>query len=167
MKYEVNVSGQPFLVEVGRGQSARINGRPVQAALEQIGDLPVYSLAAGDGVYLVLIEGEEGDYRVEVDGRVYTAQVQRSRPQPHVQESVCREGGDLCVVVAAPLAGTLLSQPVVEGEAVRPAQVVAVLESMKMQMEIRAPHGGVIETVHQSPGSDVGQGEALVSIRRT
>ena len=44
-------------------------------------------------------------------------------------------------------------------------QIVAVVESMKMQMELQAPHAGLVEQVHGQPGQDVGQGEALVVVR--
>lgn len=165
MKYEVNVGGQPFLIEVDHGQPVLINGRPVRFALEQVGGLPLYSVATHEGVRFVLVEGGEGEYRVEVDGRVYSAQVERSRPQRVGPESTFEEDGGTCHTVAAPLAGTLVSVAVMPGESVEAGQVMAVLESMKMQMQIRAPHGGIVERIHKPPGSDVGQGDALVTVQ--
>ncbi|MCX8066782.1 MAG: acetyl-CoA carboxylase biotin carboxyl carrier protein subunit [Anaerolineae bacterium] len=42
--------------------------------------------------------------------------------------------------------------------------VVAVLESMKMHMELRAPRDGVVQLVCATPGREVQQGEVLAVI---
>jgi biotin carboxyl carrier protein len=63
------------------------------------------------------------------------------------------------------LAGNLVAVLVDAGDLVTDGQVVAVLESMKMQMELRAPDSAVVEAVHHQPGKDVSQGEALVTLR--
>jgi biotin carboxyl carrier protein len=43
-------------------------------------------------------------------------------------------------------------------------EVVAVLESMKMNLELRAPWDGVVQALHITPGTEVGQAEVLAVI---
>jgi urea carboxylase len=51
------------------------------------------------------------------------------------------------------------------GDRVEAKQVVAVVESMKMQIEMRAPEAGLVEMVNGSSDRDVDQGEELLSLR--
>jgi biotin carboxyl carrier protein len=39
-----------------------------------------------------------------------------------------------------------------------------VLESMKMNLDICSPWGGVVQSVHAVPGTDVAQGDAMVEV---
>jgi biotin carboxyl carrier protein len=43
--------------------------------------------------------------------------------------------------------------------------VVAVLESMKMNLELHAPWSGVVQALHGTPGTEVGQGEVLAVVK--
>ena len=104
---------------------------------------------------------------VEVEGRVYSAQVRPNRPRLSPQEDTCGGNGRGYLAVNAPLAGCLTSVSVAAGDHVQDGQVVAVLESMKMQMELRSPGSAVVEAVHQRAGMDVSQGECLLTLRTT
>jgi biotin carboxyl carrier protein len=53
---------------------------------------------------------------------------------------------------------------VAPGDEVAAGQVVAVIESMKMQTEIKAPRDGVVERVPVSVGESFGQGAPLVAL---
>jgi len=53
---------------------------------------------------------------------------------------------------------------VTEGQRVGEGEVVAVLESMKMHLELRAPRSGVVRAVHGAAGDGVTQGEVLAVI---
>ena len=66
--------------------------------------------------------------------------------------------------VNAPVAGTLLKYAVAEGSAVQPDTTVIIIESMKMELEIKA---GVAGKVHftAAVGSQIAQGQALAEIQ--
>ena len=55
------------------------------------------------------------------------------------------------VAVPAPLQGTIVTIDVEEGDLVRPGQQIAVLESMKMEHLVTAPHGGRVTSVAAKP----------------
>ena len=51
-----------------------------------------------------------------------------------------------------------------EGERVAAHQPLVVLEAMKMEHIVAAPHAGVVRRVHVDPGATVARGAALVEI---
>ena len=67
-------------------------------------------------------------------------------------------------LVAAPLQGTVVSIDVVAGDAVAPGRCVAVMESMKMEHEVRAEVAGIVRRVHASAGDTVYAGHPLLAL---
>ena len=66
--------------------------------------------------------------------------------------------------VPAPLQGTVVAIEVSEGDLVRPGQQIAVIESMKMEHLVTAPHGGIITKIAASDGVTLMQGEPILFI---
>ena len=64
--------------------------------------------------------------------------------------------------VPAPLQGTIVAVHVREGDLVRPGQQIAVLESMKMEHLVTAPHGGRVTKVATEAGATLMQDEAIL-----
>jgi biotin carboxyl carrier protein len=60
--------------------------------------------------------------------------------------------------------GTVIAVAVAPGEAVTQAQVLVVIESMKMQSEITAPRAGTIASVHVAVGDVFERGATLVAL---
>ncbi len=161
MKYTVTVAGRAYEIEIEHDRLVWVNGRPLYVDLEQVGGLPIYSLDLGESGYVLFVDrGREG-YEVEIQGRIYPVTVQLQRPQLG-RPVACAGREDACLAVCAPLPGRLLALPVAVGEQVEEGQVVAVMESMKMKMELRAPRSAVVERIHGPPQRDVAQGETLV-----
>ncbi|MBR6565526.1 MAG: sodium-extruding oxaloacetate decarboxylase subunit alpha [Spirochaetaceae bacterium] len=67
-------------------------------------------------------------------------------------------------VVAAPVAGTLLKTMVAEGAAVKSGDTIIMIESMKMELEIKAASNGSVHFLC-SAGSQISAGQALAEIR--
>ncbi|WP_342710310.1 carboxyl transferase domain-containing protein [Bradyrhizobium sp. B124] len=64
--------------------------------------------------------------------------------------------------VPAPLQGTIVAIEVAEGDLVRPGQQIAVLESMKMEHLVTAPHGGRVTKIAGGPGVTLMHGEPIL-----
>ncbi|MDR5694248.1 MAG: biotin/lipoyl-containing protein [Armatimonadota bacterium] len=100
---------------------------------------------------------------VEIGPERYEFQVRPlvpARARPRGEEAETRASP-----VVAPMPGLLVSVEVREGDRVNRGQPVAILEAMKMQMEIHAPTTGVVRAVHAQPGQEVKGGQVLVVIR--
>ena len=162
MKYQVLVDGQFFDIEIDHDWLVRVNGDPLYIDLEQVGGLPLYSLAVEDKGYVVFVEEAQGEYRVEVGGQIYPVEVQNKRPRLAPRPDNCSSAKGECAAVSAPLAGNLVSLTVSVGDRVKAGQVVAIVESMKMRMELRTAQAGVVETLYGPAGRSVDQGEELV-----
>jgi acetyl/propionyl-CoA carboxylase alpha subunit/acetyl-CoA carboxylase carboxyltransferase component len=64
--------------------------------------------------------------------------------------------------VPAPLQGTIVAVDVREGDLVRPGQQIAVLESMKMEHLVTAPHGGRVTKIAADAGVTLMQDEPIL-----
>ena len=64
--------------------------------------------------------------------------------------------------VESPVAGNIWKLNVSEGDHVQKGDVVAVLESMKMEIEIYAPGSGNVITVSRQEGQQINAGQAIM-----
>lgn len=67
--------------------------------------------------------------------------------------------------IKAPMAGKVLEARIREGDTVEQGQVVFVIESMKMQLEVRTPIGGVVAAVLVNEGQILGGPEILAQVQ--
>lgn len=153
--------------------SERANG-PVNAKeLFGIKETPKPSAGGKGGSYTVTVNGTSynvtsgpaGDaMSVTVNGTSYNVSFGAAGTAP---ASVPAAGAAPSVTggedVKAPVAGTLLRYAVSDGASVSKGQTVIVLESMKMEFEVKAPCDGTITFVAQ-PGSQVSNGQKLAGI---
>ena len=111
--------------------------------------------------------GKGGSYTVTVNGTAYnvTFGAAGSAPvsAPAASAAPAVTGGE---DVNAPVAGTLLRYAVDNGASVSKGQTVIVLESMKMELEVKAPCDGTITFTAQT-GSQVSNGQKLAVIGGT
>ncbi len=60
--------------------------------------------------------------------------------------------------------GTVIAVNVAAGDQAGAEQVVVIVEAMKMEHALRAPHDGPVTAVHVQPGQKVALDELLVTI---
>ncbi|MEM1641362.1 MAG: biotin/lipoyl-containing protein [Desulfurococcaceae archaeon] len=69
-------------------------------------------------------------------------------------------------LILSPITGKILEVKVKPGDKVSRGDVVLLMESMKMVIEVKSDLDGVVEEVYVSPGSAVKKGEKLVKIKQ-
>ncbi|MEZ8990819.1 sodium-extruding oxaloacetate decarboxylase subunit alpha [Vibrio breoganii] len=111
-------------------------------------------------------------YSVKVDGQVFDVQV---GPQGELT-SVTPAGATAAAApvaapvasnaedVPAPLAGNIFKVNVSSGAVVEEGDVLLILEAMKMETEVRAARGGVVQGLHVKEGDSVSVGSPLLSL---
>jgi geranyl-CoA carboxylase alpha subunit len=98
-----------------------------------------------------------GEMTLACDGRVH--RFKNTLAQPPVRQEAAGSG-----VIAAPMPALVLDVTVAPGGRVARGDVLAVIEAMKMQHEIRADTDGVVVTVDTAVGAQVSAGDQLVQI---
>lgn len=163
MRYQIVVEGRTFEVEIDPSGQVWVNNQLISVDLEGIDGLPLYSLLVDHRSYEAHVETEEdGECRVVVSGRSYRASLLGEQRHSPAAARRYRPGGP--TEVFAPLPGWLVEVRVSEGELVGEGDVVAVLESMKMHLELRTPHAGVVRALSANAGREVAQGDVLAVI---
>jgi len=72
---------------------------------------------------------------------------------------------DNCIAIDSPVAGSVWQMLVAQGDRVTEGQPLAILESMKMEVEVTAPHAGVIYAINRTEGSQINAGQALLVLQ--
>ncbi len=156
--YRVQVGKNEYQVEVS-GTKLSVNGEPLQANLVQLNELGLFLLRRAEGKReLHLRANGNNAYSVLAGGRHIVAQVEKARGRLFRKAQVA--AGD----VNAPMPGLVVAVNVAAGQQVEKGQVVAVLESMKMQMEFKAPISGKVKEVAVQAGQQVEKGKLMVRV---
>jgi acetyl/propionyl-CoA carboxylase alpha subunit len=96
----------------------------------------------------------------------HDAQVKAERAIAYVEDEVIAPAGlDGSVAVASPIQGTIVAIDVAVDDPVHQGQQVAIVEAMKMEHVITAPHSGIVRAVTMAPGDVVREGYPIVFIR--
>jgi urea carboxylase len=74
---------------------------------------------------------------------------------------------DGCTAIESHVAGNIWKLLVQPGASVRSGETIAILESMKMEIELHAPVDGVIHSIQRAEGSQINAGHTLMIIRET
>ena len=85
-----------------------------------------------------------------------------SRKQDIQQAEAGVAEGD--AAIRAPMNGRLVKVAVEEGERVEPGQRLAVVEAMKMEHALVAPHAGVVRDLTANVGDQVEMGERIMRV---
>jgi urea carboxylase len=72
-----------------------------------------------------------------------------------------------CIAIDSHVAGNIWKLLVEPGAYVTTGETVAILESMKMEIELHAPVDGVVHSIHRGEGSQINAGQALMIIRES
>jgi biotin carboxyl carrier protein len=169
VNYRVLVEGRPYLIEIRDDGTVWVNGLQRDVDLSESSGQPFHSLLLdGHSYETQLRELDGGRTEIVVDGRTYRTQLTtgRLRAPPHVDECTSDPGEtrESQAWVTAPLPGLLVETRAANGDQVEEGDVVVVLESMKMHLELRAPRDGTVTCLDAIPGQEVDLDEVLAII---
>lgn len=165
MKYITTVNDEEFIIEIDHDDEIMVNDVRYDIDFQQLMEdgnelsliLNKRSLEAvaeeRDGVWNVLTLGEL--YSVKVQDE-YTYRLSQARGED------AHDTGD--AAIKSPMPGLIVSVVVEEGDAVTKGDKVVILESMKMENELRTPRDGVVGRISVVAGESVEKGQVLAMI---
>lgn len=164
MKYITTINDKEFEVEIVDEHHVKIGDRIIQVDFEPVSGQPVFSLIFdGKSHESYVYEGDEG-WQVLLRGHQYQVKVEDER-EKRLRSAAgggVSESGEF--LLKAPMPGLVVAVSVTEGQEVEKGQVLIILESMKMQNELKTPRAGRIERIRVKPGESVEQKQTLLSV---
>jgi oxaloacetate decarboxylase alpha subunit len=115
----------------------------------------------GEQVYSVEVEGTAYVVKVTEGGEISAIHTKTGAPvATSPSYSVAAAADPIC----APLAGTVVRVLVAPGQVVVEGHAVLILEAMKMETSVSAPHAGTIDGIAVNVGDSVAVGDVLISL---
>ena len=164
MKYITTVNDQEFEVEILDEHHVAVNGKVYEVDMAAVSGQPLYSLLADNQSFEGYVYAEDEQWQVLMGGTLYEVLVEdeQLRRLRLAGGGGGKESGPF--LLKAPMPGLVVAVPVAEGQEVKKGDVLVVLESMKMQNELKAGKDGKVEKVKVKAGQTVDQGEVMVSV---
>ena len=163
MRYEVNIGGKSYQLELGRDASrwsCRLDGLEIE--VDAIAVQPgVLSLRVDHESYEVKCEPTADDIQVWIGGQCYAAEVRDPRSLRGRARTADHHGPRK---LTAPMPGKIVRVLAREGSEVDAGAGVVVVEAMKMQNEIKSPKKGTVQKILVNEGTAVNAGDVLAII---
>lgn len=171
MKYvvDIGVGGEPVEVELTRSEGRTwavgcVKRLPVE--LERLRNGNLYALAVGDRRITLWMAKRNGRVAIQWEGRLYELEIEPAHIRAlrrHLKRRVAGRSSKEEVTSIMP--GVVVKVEVAEGQGVKAGDGLVVIDAMKMENEIRAPCGGIVEKLMVEAGREVGHGQLLCIIR--
>lgn len=161
LKYLTIINNEQFEIEIQRDGSVLVNGESHNVDFLNLGG-SLYSVIQDTRSRELAIEGNQADIEVLMEGKLYEVKVLDQRALLMAQ----RKGGLMTSSgeVHSPMPGLIVEVMVNVGDMVEQGETVVILESMKMQNELKAPRDGRVQTVSCQAGQTVEKGTLLITI---
>ena len=111
-------------------------------------------------------------YRVNVNGTAYEVEIEEMNGAPAAAPVAAAPAAAPVPAasgagesITSPMPGNILAVNVAAGDTVKKGQVLMILEAMKMENEIMAPHDGKVTAVAVTKGAAVESGALLCTIQ--
>jgi len=164
MKYITSVAGTDFIIEIVDEKHVRVNDRLLEVDFSAVDGQPVYSLLIDGKSYEAYINQVDEKWEVVILGRQFSATVEDERERRLRAAGSASATGDTEFHLKSPMPGLIIAVSVTEGQIVEKGQVLAILESMKMQNELKSPKAGTVTRIRVKAGDRVEQKAALLSV---
>ena len=140
---------------------ATVNGKETE--LEFVKDKENLFIKTEDSALIPVIYARDGNnFYISLNGKTYTLHLKTIEEQADISSEKSDNGS-----IEPPMPGKILELKVSEGDSVEENQVLLVMESMKLQVEIKAPFTGKVEKVNVKEGQTVNAGECLLKLEKS
>ena len=164
MKYATTVGDQTYIIEINRDGEIVVDGERYAADLQSIDGLGTFSLILNSASHEALVEEREGLIGVLLRGQFYPVMVEDERARRLAESSRGFGAPSGEVAIKSPMPGLIVAVKVSPGQDVKQGETLVILESMKMENELKASRDGKVGAVRVAPRQAVEHGQTLVTI---
>jgi biotin carboxyl carrier protein len=140
--------------------SGKINDRSVNLSAIKISERCLL-LFSGDRVRRAYVASHGDKVFVHLDGQVVTLEKITEDRKSYSKEALEFGAKDQ---VSTPMPGKVVKILVEVGQKVALKQPLVIVESMKMENELKSPSNGIVKSIHFAPGDLVGTGQPIIRI---
>lgn len=165
MKYATTVNGKTYLIEINDDRHVSVDGQEYPVDFGSVAGQPIYSLLIGQQSWEAVVNRLDTDvWQVILRGNMYEVRVEdeRERRLRAASGAVLPASGEYHL--KAPMPGLIVAVPVAEGQTVAKGQNLIILESMKMQNELKCPRAGTVSRVRIKAGDSVEHNQVLITV---
>jgi biotin carboxyl carrier protein len=164
MKYVTTIHEREYTVDILDEHHMAVDGVVYEIDFVSVSNQPVYSLIVNGESFDAHVYNEEEVWQVLFQGNAYTALVEDER-EKRLKAALSGAASEQDEFhLKAPMPGMVVSVPVEVGQAVKKGDVLLILESMKMQNELRSPRDGSVGRVRVTAGDRVEKKDTLLSV---
>jgi biotin carboxyl carrier protein len=157
--YHVTIGTRVYRVNISSDQST-VDGKAIDAEVVRLNRNGLHMIRRGKQALELFLSSLDGEtYQMVLQGGQRIATHITSRLRKRAKHGTAESQEQTLV---APMPGLVVEVRVQEGKPVEAGETLLVLESMKMQMQIRSKVAGKIYKVLVQPGSQVEKGAVLV-----
>jgi biotin carboxyl carrier protein len=164
MKYIATVGEQTFEVEINSEDELLLNGRRLMVDFESSSGQHVYSLLLDGKSYEAYVTPSDTSMQVLLQGQLFQVDVEDERQLRLRRASGAQVVASGEIQLRAPMPGLIVAVLAEEAQQVAKGDNLVILESMKMQNELKAPRDGAVSRIRVKPGDSVEQNQALLNI---
>jgi len=165
MKYIASIGTQEFEVEIINEHEVSVNGKHYKINFKPVSGQPVFSLLADNGSYQAhVFESDDDELQILLRGTLYKVLVEDEREK---RLKAAAGGGGLAsgdLLLKSPMPGLIVQVLVKVGDLVSTGDVLIILESMKMQNELKSSSDGKVTQIQVKKGDSVEQKQILLTV---
>jgi biotin carboxyl carrier protein len=163
MKYIAEIDDQEFPIEILDDYHVSFGDENITVDFSSIKEQPLYSLLVNGESYEGYVFQNEDTWQVLLLGQFFSVKVtdERERHLRALEASIAQHKDH---TIKAPMPGLIVSILVEDNQQVEKGRVLIILESMKMQNELRSPLSGTISHIRVSEGETVEQKQILLTV---
>jgi biotin carboxyl carrier protein len=164
MKYITVVNDHEYIIEIDNEQRIKVNDQLFDVDFQQLSEGGILSLLLDNHSVEAIVEERDSAWEVLLHGELYSVVVQDERAYrlAKARGMAADVSGD--AVIKAPMPGVIVAVAVTEGQHVHKGDKIVILESMKMENELRSPRDGTVLRIQVEAGVTVEKDQVLAVV---
>lgn len=164
MKYITTINNKEFIIDLRDDGTIQVNNEEYNLDFQQLGSGGLVSMLLDSKSFEGAVDSSSEGWHVLLRGEVYNVTVQDERAYrlAKARGELLADTGE--VHVKAPMPGVVVKIPAAVGDEVKQGETVIILESMKMENELKATRDAVVLDIKVTAGEAVEKNQSLVII---